>query len=250
MIFPVRLVTWLALAFATIVGLHAEEPSIIARARARLASEAILDGVTSIHYVGTLVTEDPANSATPLRQAIEIYLQKPAQQRIVITSDDTIEISALDGYDAWRRTIDARNPDRWQQSQMGSEQVKQLRADVWENLSFYRGIERVGGWVKDEGVAVIDGISCRKVAFHHDDDLVYLRYFDQASGRLVYTGTEMNNFREDGEIHAGGIRFPKSIVISQTAEGHTSKRTITFDQITVNERFPASLFAVPLPTVK
>lgn len=250
MIFPVRFVTWLALALATTLGMHAEEPGIIAKARARLASDAILDGVTSIHYVGRLVTEDPANPGQPLRQAIEIYLQKPAQQRIVITSDDTIEISALDGYDAWRRTIDAKNPDRWQQSQMGSEQVKQLRADVWENLSFYRGIERVGGRVEDEGPAVIDGVSCRKVAFYHDDDLVYLRYFDEASGRLVYTGTEENNFREEGEIQAGGIRFPKAIVISQTADGHPSKRTITFDQITVNESFPASLFAVPLPTVK
>lgn len=226
------------------------EPAIIAKARARLAPDAVLDAVKSIHYVGTITAPDPAAPEKEIRQAIEIFLQKPAQQRIVVTSEAVIEISGLDGYDAWRRTIDAKDPSRWQQSQMGSEQVKQLRADVWENLAFFRGIERVGGWVSDEGGTTIDGLACRKLAFHHSDELVYFRYFNEATGELVLTGTERNNIREQGELLAGGIRFPASLEVSQSVGGEMTKRTLTFEKITVNEPLPADLFAVPLPTVK
>lgn len=251
MTFSLRLFFALFVTIATNLGLSAAEPAVIAKARERLAPDTVLEAVTSIHYVGTLVSEDAATPGQSVTQTIEIILQKPAQQRIVVTSDTTIEVSALDGYDAWRRTIDAKDPNRWQQSQMGSEQIKQLRADVWENLSFFRGIEKIGGRVEDEGPVTIDGIACRKVAFHHSDDLAYLRYFDEATGKLIYTGTERNNIREEGELIAGGIRFPKMIRMSQTgADGRTLKRTITFDKITLNERFPSSLFAVPLPTVK
>lgn len=250
MTFLLRPAVALVLAMAAANLSPAAEPPIIAQARARLAPDAVLDAVTSIHYVGTLTSEAPDDPTQQVRQSIEILLQKPAQQRIVVTSDAVIEISALDGYDAWRRTIDAKDSTRWQQSQMGSEQVKQLRADVWENLSFFRGIERIGGRVEDQGSATIDGIECRKIAFHHSDTLVYLRYFNAATGELVYTGTEANNIRERGEMEAGGIRFPKSIVISQTVDGSVRQRTITFERITVNESFPSSLFAVPLPTVK
>lgn len=245
-----RLAAVLCLAAAAGAVGNAAEPAIVAKARARLAPDAVLDAVKSIRYVGTLVNEDSRDPSKQVRQSIEIVLQKPAQQRIVLTSDIVIEISALDGYDAWRRTIDAKDPTRWQQSQMGSEQVKQLRADVWENLAFFRGIERIGGRVEDQGPATIDGVACRKIAFYHSDDLMYLRYFEEVTGDLVYTGTETNNIREQGEMIAGGIRFPKAILVTQTAGDHTVKRTITFDKIEVNQSCPPSLFAVPLPTVK
>lgn len=250
MISPVRFAAVLCLLVAITRATLAAEPPIIARARAQLAPDAVLDAVKSLHYVGTLESEAPADSSRKLTQRIEIFLQKPAQQRIVVTSEVMIEISALDGYDAWRRTLDPSDPTRWQQSQMGSEQIKQLRADVWQNLAFFRGIERIGGRVEDEGEVTIDGVVCRKIAFYHSDDIVYLRYFDAATGKLVYTGTEASNIREQGELVSGGIRFPKSIVITQSSGGRTTRRIITFERITVNEELPPSLFAVPLPTVR
>jgi len=228
----------------------APEPGIIAKARARIGPEAVLDAVKSIHYIGTLTGPDPANPSHTETQNIEIFLQKPFQQRIVISSDQSIQTSALDGYDAWKRTTDAKNPAKWQESLMSAQQIKELRADVWENFAFYRGIERIGGTVEDQGPATIDGIACEKIAFRHDPTLVYIRYFNQATGDLVYTGTEENNFRERGEIIAGGIHFPKTITISQLRNGRKEMRTISFEKITVNETFPRELFAVPLATVE
>lgn len=229
----------------------AAEPAIIAKARALLAPDAVLDAVRSLHYVGTLTAQDPSAPTKQVRQGVEIFLEKPARQRIVVTSADAIEVSALDGYDAWRRNTDAKDPAKWQQNQMSAEQIKQLRADVWENLAFYRGLEQIGGRIEDQGDATIDGIACRKIAFYHPGTVsAFFRYFNASTGKLVYTGTAENNIREEGELVAGGIRFPKTITVTQTVNGQTIARKITFDKITVNETFPASLFAVPLPTVK
>lgn len=229
---------------------RADEPAIIAKARARLAPDAVLDAVRSIHYVGTMKELDSANPDKPLTRSIEIYLQKPDQQRIEIKSDVTIELSALDGYEAWQRTTNAKDPNDWRQSQLGVDQIKQLRADVWQNLAFFRGLDQIGGRVVDEGGVTIDGKLCEKIAFHHSDTIVYFRYFDQATGDLVFTGTPENNIREQGEIMAGGIRFPQSLVITQKIGDRTLTRTITFDSIKVNESMPDSLFTTPLPTLK
>jgi outer membrane lipoprotein-sorting protein len=243
---PRAIASLLFLAVGTLA--FAAEPPIIAKARARIAPDAVLDAVNSIHYVGTLVGPDAADPTKQQTQSIEIFLQKPARQRIVVSSPLVIEVSALDGYDAWRRTIDAKNPSRWQQSQLGADQVKQLRADVWQNLAFYRGLERVGGHVEDLGPVTIDGVPCERVAFLHSATLVYYRYFSQATGELVFTGTAENNTRERGEMIVGGIRFPKAIVVAQMLGGKSVQRTITFDKITVNEKMPDDLFVVPLPS--
>lgn len=230
----------------------ATEPPIIAKARARLAPDAVLDAVKSIHYTGTLVGPDPEDASKQATRTIEIILQKPDQQRVTITSNKLVEVNALDGYEAWRRVTDATDQTKWRQNQLGPDQVKQLRADVWENLGFFRGIEKVGGSVEDLGAATVDGVACEKIAFNHGSNLVYYRYFDRATGDLVNTttGNEDNSIREQGEIVAGGIHFPKAIVVRQTANGQTTTRTITFEKITINETFPDSEFAVPLPILR
>jgi outer membrane lipoprotein-sorting protein len=248
--FPLRLLVVVSLVTSAIAA-RAEEPAIIPQARALLAPDTVLDAVRTVHYVGSMTVTSSAEPGKSLEQQVEIFLEKPARQRIVVTSADTIEINALDGYEAWRRTIDAKDSAKWQQSQLSAEQIKQLRADVWENLAFFRGIEREGGRVEDQGPATIDGIECRKIAFFHRSAAEpYFRFFNAKTGKLVMTGTPENNIHEEGELVAGGIRFPKTIIIAQTAGGQTLTRRLTFNKITVNETFPASLFAVPLPTVK
>jgi hypothetical protein len=241
---------------AAVLGLAAgaraaAEPPIIAKARARLAPDAVLDAVKSIHYTGTLVSPDPDDATKQSTRSIEIILQKPDQQRVTIKSDKMIEVNALDGYEAWRRVTDAKDPSKWRQNQLGAEQIKQLRADVWENLGFFRGIEQVGGSIEDLGAATVDGVACEKIAFNHGSGIVYYRYFNHANGDLVNTttGNEENSIREQGEIVAGGIHFPKAIVVRQTVNGQATTRTITFEKITLDETFPDSLFSVPLPMI-
>ena len=232
--------------FALAVAARAE-PAIVAKARAFLGAEAALDAVKSVHYVGTLVTADPSDPAKQTRASVEIVFQKPGQQRINITYDKAIEQTALDSYDAWQRQQDASDANKWRQTLLSAEQIKRLRANTLENLTFFRGVERQGGRVDDQGPVTIDGIACQKIAFIHAPNIVFTRYFDVATGRLVLTETESGGaIREQGDMTVSGVRFPKTIItVTKTPAGKTQTVTITFDKVTVNETFPASFFAVP-----
>ncbi|MBI4622633.1 MAG: hypothetical protein HY736_05335 [Verrucomicrobia bacterium] len=234
-----------ALGFAA--ALQAAEPAIIARARAFVGPEAALAAVKSLHYTGTLVTTNSAEPSKQERAAIEIVFQRPEQQRITSTSDKIIEVTSLDGYEGWTRVQDAGDPTKWRQTLLGPDQVKRLRAQTWENLAFFRGIERVGGRVEDQGPATVEGVACQKIAFIHGPNIIFYRFFDVATGRLVSTETENGGIsREQGEWRANGIRFPKTLTMTtKNAAGQTQIVTINFEKVTVNETFPAKLFAVP-----
>ena len=241
-----RRIAFCAAPFALAAALHAE-PAIIAKARAFLGAEAMLDGVKSVHYVGTLVTADPADATKQTRAAVEIVFQKPGQQRINITYDKATEQTALDSYDAWQRQQDSSDANKWRQTLLSADQIKRLRANTLENLTFFRGLVRQGGKIEEQGTATIDGITCQKIAFIHAPNIVFTRYFDVATGRLMLTETEAGGaIREQGETVVSGVRFPKTIVtVTKTPTGQSQTVTITFDKITVNETFPAAFFAVP-----
>ncbi len=229
------------------IALPAAEPAIIAKARAYVGPEAALNGVNSVHYVGTLITADPADASKQTRAAMEIIFQRPERQRIMATSDRLIEVTALDGYEGWQRMQDPADPTKWRQTLLGTAQIKRLRANTWENLSYYRGIERIRGSVEDQGAVTIQGVACQKIAFIHAPDIVFYRYFEVATGRLVFTETEAGGtIREEGEMMVNGIRFPRSIITAtKNAKGEMVTVTINFEKITVNEVFPPKQFAVP-----
>ena len=223
------------------------EPAIIAKARALIATEGVLNGVKSIHYVGTLTAPDPADPKQSVTQPIDIVFQRPMQQCIVTSSPKGTDYTVLDGYDAWQRVEDPADAKQNRQAIVGIDQLKRLRANTWENLAFFRGIASVGGRLEDQGPATIDGVACQKIAFIHAANIVFYRYFEAATGRLVVTETEAGGrIREEGEKVVGGMRFPRVLITeSRTAKGEWQKVTINFDKVTVNEAFPANYFAVP-----
>ncbi|MBA3850234.1 MAG: hypothetical protein C0502_09615 [Opitutus sp.] len=223
----------------------------IAKARAALGSESTLNQINSIHFKGTLETTQkvPVEGDTgslkeeTLRLAIDIVFQKPYQQRMELRSDTIIQTTALDGYDAWLRRADARDDKKWQVTLLDAQQVKRLRANTWENLNFYTGIEKRGGKVEFLGDASIDGHECVKLVFSHADNIVFIRYFEKSSGRLVKTDTENGGeIREEGEMTVQGLRFPHRL-INRAPGGQVA--IITFESIVINEPFPTDLFAVP-----
>ncbi len=252
---PFRIVAAFVLCLLPALSVHAASPDIekvISRARATVGTEGALSKLQSIHYVGTLTTTstDEKGVSTPVKVALEIIFQRPYRQRIVATSDNKIEITALDDYEAWQREQDPADSTRWQMTLLSSDQIKRLRANTWENLSFFRGIEERRGKVEDHGSAKVDGKNTRKLTFDHGDGIVFTRYFDDASGRLLLTETENGvNIREEGEHTVSGVRFPRKIIsTSKLPDGSERIVTIVFDKITVNQTFADSLFAVPAMT--
>ncbi len=249
MLLKMSVVRFVSLGFAA-AGLtlaQAAEPAIIAKARAHIASEAVLNGLKSVHFLGTLTAPDPADPAKMVTMQMDIVFQRPMQQRITTVSAKGTDHTALDGYDVWQRFEDKADATKNRQAILGLDQVKRLRANTWENLAFFRGIESVGGKLEDQGPAKIDGIACQKIAFIHAPNIVFVRYFDLATGRLVQTETEAGGrIREEGEVIVSGIRFPRVLTTeSKDAKGVMQKVTISFDKVMVNETFGANHFAVP-----
>lgn len=215
------------------------------KARAYVGADAALDAVKTLRFVGRLEVggADSADGSADL----EILFQKPDRQRITATNGTKSETTALDGYDAWQRVSDSSEPSAWQVTLLGPEQIKRLRANTFENLAFYRGIERQGGRVEDLGLATVDGVPCRKLAFVHGPSIVFTRSFEVATGRLVLTETESGTqIREEGEIKAGGLRFPERIITTNPLPGGGERIIrVTFSSVEVNPQVDASLFAVP-----
>ena len=240
-----------SLGVSALAGAQTAE-QIIALARAYYGNECALNAIKSVHYVGTMETQQfTAEGPQAVSSAIEIIFQKPYQQRLVRTSPTAIQVTGLDEYEGWQRLQDVKNESRWQLNLLEPQTIKQLRADTWENLNYFKGIEQCGGSVQVIGPATIDGIATIKVAFIHEPSIIYYRYFDPTTGRLMLTETgQGNRIKEEGEIMVDGVHFPQKVTsISKTtdAKGQTVDNpiVITFAKITLNETFPDSYFTVP-----
>ncbi len=226
----------------------AELSEVLATARAYLGSEAALSDLRSVRFTGTLETmEATPEGPRPVKAGLEIYFEKPFRQRIELTMGDRVEVTALDEYEGWQRVHAIDESQGWRLTLLGKEQIRRLRANTWENLSFYHGLDRAGGEVKDLGTVELEGQRVRKVAFIHGPAIVFFRYFDESTGRLVLTETEKQGIiREEGEVLAGGIRFPaKIITTNKLPDGTTREVVVSFERIEVNQDLPDELFTVP-----
>lgn len=226
---------------------------VIARARAYLGAESALNAVSTIRFTGimetTAIVPAPDDKTKQVEQRVklpaEVIFQKNYQQRITVTGSEVVQtiITALDGYDAWMKRINPKNPTQWQLTLLDAGQVKKLRANTWENLSFFAGLDKKGGSVQLGGEVTVDGVACVKLSFTHTDNIVFQRYFDKATGRLIKTETEDGGeIREEGEMIVNGVRFPKKVI---NKAGNGAVTTIVFDKVELNQRLPASEFAVP-----
>lgn len=220
----------------------AAELPVIALARDYLGPDAALVAVQSICYEGVLIPEEGAAEVP-----IEILFQKPCQQRIVVKSETTVETTALNDYEGWHRTQSAQEPDKQKLTLLTIDQLRSLRANTAENLWFYTGPSHQGGTIEDFGEVSVRGATCRKLAFRYTPSVVFIRYIDTTTGRLVQSETEKGDWiTEEGEIVAGGVRFPKRIVRhSKKPDGSPRVITILFNKITVNEPVEASAFTMP-----
>jgi hypothetical protein len=236
----------LACALALLVPPAARaEPAAVALARAYLGPQSTLDGISSIHFVGILDQADPDHpGAAQAHTTLDMIFAKPLRQRLVRRNDKVSMTTVLDGYDAWDWLQSNSDPSRYKMTWLSAGDIKTLRANTWENLYYYRVPE--SGSVEDEGPATIDGVVCERVDFTDGPGIVYERYFDRDTGRLVLTVRGTESIRENGEIRVDGIRFAKTIVsVTKTRSGKDLVSTATFDSIVLNEKLDPELFAVP-----
>lgn len=210
---------------------------IIARARAYVGPEEALNNVTSIRYSGVLLSEDGTSGK------VDIIFQKPEFQMVMVEIENIRETTALSGYEGWRKVEDMNNEADWELTLLDARQVRRLQANVWENLNWFRGIKKRNAEIVYDGLTEIDGVKCDRVSYLHGDGILFIRYFDAETGRLMVTETEQGGqIREEGEITEFGIRFPARVVTSVRDESST----IRFDLVEVNKEYDEDLFDVPM----
>ncbi|MGA2052547.1 MAG: hypothetical protein ABSH19_04470, partial [Opitutales bacterium] len=116
-------------------------------------------------------------------------------------------------------------------------------------LYFFRGpLQTRGGIITLDGPADFHGAQCWKVSFKYYDGLTFSRYFDQQTGALRGTVTDLGHTEiiESGKLLAGGIAFPDTI---QSYSDGKLVRTMKFSHILVNEPISDSVFEVPSASV-
>ena len=237
-------------------SLRAQVPAIIDKARAYVGPEDGLKAVNSFHYIGKMVNVSAKDPTHPATAQIEIFVKRPDSLLITIASDTTVETDGLNDYEGWHRHEVKADPSAWKQVFLGPNSIRQMRANCWQNLSFYKPMDSDDPVIKDAGPDTADGIACEKVLFEHDGGIAYMRYFDKDTGRLVLTNAgaststgflQGNELRQAGEYITFGLRLPKVLTTilkdDKGAVDHTV--TITFESITINEPIPDSIFSAP-----
>ena len=242
-----------ALAAVVVLSAAAADPADewVAKARAFLGAESALNAVKSLHFEGSIDmverVPDPADATKtierPLHFTIDIVFQKPMQQRLIRRSDKIEWTTALDGYDGWERVSDRTGQTKPRIILLDPINIKRLRATTLENLSFYAKPDQDSRQVRLLGDVTLDGLAGVKLSFTHANGIVFFRSFEKSTGRLIKTEIQSGGeIREEGEIFANGIRFPRK-VLNKSADGRVT--VITFDKVTVGERFPPEAFVVP-----
>lgn len=210
---------------------------VIAKAREYLGGDAAIDRIESIYYSGTYESNDGASGE------MSIVFQKPMRQRIEVNRGDLTEVSVLNELDGWRKVFDPDDHRRWSIYFLEPARIRELQANTWENLNFFRNLERRRGKIENEGYAEVDGQRAIKLVFRHPQNIHFTRYFDPETGRLIMTETHDGaEIREYGEVIVDGVLFPERIVMKRADD---LVNEIRFSEIVINKQLDDSLFDVP-----
>lgn len=226
----------LLLGLLPVLGATPTAAETIARARAHLGGDAALEQVQTLTYRGTFTTADNREGS------IVITLKKPARQRLELVLDGVRRVTAINDFEGWEHVSKIDDPEEWGMVLISFDEFRRMRANTWENLFFFRGIEQMHGNVRDLGLVEFDGRQAHKLIFEYSSNLSYSRYFDPDTGELLATINDRGQeIRERGEIMVQGIRFPEEII--SLADGRELMR-VRFTEIKVNTPVEDSLFEI------
>ncbi|HEY1792434.1 MAG TPA: hypothetical protein VGG34_05915 [Opitutaceae bacterium] len=235
-----------AVVLALTGGRLVAEPAVLSLARAYLGPESTIDAIRNIHYVGTLERSDPAHpDGPPISESLDMILAKPMQQKLVEHGAKFTLTTVLDDMDGWELAVDNANAKSRTLIWMKPADILTLQANTLENLYYYH-MPRGRGTAVDKGPATVDGVTCERIDIEHGDGIVFERYFDRDTGRLVLTKVGPEEIRESGEIMVEGLRFPSEITTkAAAANGKVAVAKAKFTRISINEALPRDTFAVP-----
>ena len=227
---------------AVVVPLRGEltTEQILAKAREYLGGDTQLRAVETIQFHGSFTTNKGEEKGEIL-----IYLKKPFKQRldIIRAHDGSIETTAINDIDGWGRRVNKEDADDWTIRILSMPELKRMRANTYDNLNFYSGIEKLGGKIINKGIVNKDGKNAYVLHFQYDNTIHYKRYFDVNTGKLLATINDKGiEIKDIGEFIVDGIRFPREQI---RIEDGKKKDTLSFNKIIINAPMDDKIFELP-----
>ena len=213
---------------------------IIAKARDYLGGDTQLRAVETIQFQGTFTTHEGEGKGEIL-----IYLKKPFKQRldVIRAHDGIVETTAINDIDGWGRRANEKDADDWTIRILGMGELKRMRANTFDNLNFYSGIEQLGGSIINRGIVKKDGKNAYLLHFKYDKTIHYKRYFEVTTGKLLATVNDKGiEIKDIDEFIVDGIRFPREQI---RIENGKMKDTLTFTKIVINAPLDDKIFELP-----
>ncbi len=205
----------LFLSVTAVLGAQSAE-QLIQKARARLGTEAALNGVNGLLFEGTVkqyVYENEGAQAVQSDGSIRVVIQKPDQRRIEIKNAQLDDVGVINGYTGWR-TVQRKGADAPASPDLvnlNASVILVSRIEVAEALNFFRATELLDGTVKDLGTKEWKKLPARVLRFDYGN-IYYDRYFDAGSGKLLGTIASYGiEIVEEGETVVNGVRFPQKV---------------------------------------
>ncbi|MGE9295009.1 MAG: hypothetical protein ACQKBV_01785 [Puniceicoccales bacterium] len=227
--------------FLSASGLSAEPVAeFLKKARAQLGSESALKGVESLQYAGEVMSPTGEKISE-----LKLVFDKPDRQLLREDRNDEIHQTAVNGFEGYLLSYNKTDPANKVLRVLPPAQTKRLMANAVENLNFFNGpMQLRGAEIVDGGMVDYKGQTVRKVLFKYPLGLVYERYFDPNSGKLLATvSSDGLTMVERKSLQSGGIKFPK-VVDTYDAEGNLV-RTVEFTEIVVNGTIEPGAFDFP-----
>ncbi len=213
---------------------------IIAKARDYLGGDTQLRAVETIQFQGTFTTHEGDGKGEIL-----IYLKKPFKQRldVIRAHDGIVETTAINDIDGWGRRANEKDAEDWTIRILSMGELKRMRANTFDNLNFYSGIEQLGGSIINKGIVNKEGKEAYLLHFKYDKTIHYKRYFDVNTGKLLGTINDKGiEIKDIDEIIVDGIRFPREQI---RIEDGKKKDTLTFTKIVINAPLDDKIFELP-----
>lgn len=212
----------------------------IKKARAQLGTEQALKSVESIHYTAEVSSPTGEKIST-----LELIFDKPNRQLLREERADQIHQTAVNGFEGYLLSYNPDNPNQKVLRVLPPYQTKRLMSNAVENLNFFNGPTLLrGGKRVDEGLVDYKGQTARKILFEYPQGLVYERYFDPNTGKLLATvSSDGLTMVERKSMQSNGIKFP-GVVDTYDSEG-TLQRTVEFTEVVVNGDIDPGKFDFP-----
>jgi len=219
---------------------QAKVSAIVERARATAGTETTLNDLVTLQISGWI---EPAESKMP-SATILIISRKPCSQRLVVTVDDLVETTILQGDSGCIiRSNLSDEEKRAQIRTMTDEELKRVAFSTRQLFSFYGADFKRGERIKYEGIEQRRGVRCHKLLYSYPDGISTTRYFAINNDMLVSTITDKGvESVEVGEQIVAGIKFPKRVEYYQ---GQKMLHTVVVHDIKVNKPLKRGIFTIP-----